>query len=79
MRVANAQRRTTVIWCRSDIEHTFRFVKNTLGRTSPSGRTPEQADRWTWLVGAGYTQLRLARSLVDDKRLPWERPRNPAA
>jgi hypothetical protein len=24
-------------------------------------RTPEQADRWTWLVLATYTQLRLAR------------------
>ena len=40
-------------------------------------RTPEQADRWTWLVVAGYTQLRLARSLVDDNRLPWERPAKP--
>ena len=62
---------------RFDIEHTFRFVKNTLGWTSPSVRTPEQADRWTWLVVAGYTQLRLARSLVDDNRLPWERPAKP--
>jgi hypothetical protein len=42
-------------------------------------RTPEQADRWTWLVVASYTQLRLARTLVDDHRLPWERPANPAA
>lgn len=32
---------------RFDIEHTFRFVKNTLGWTTPSVRTPEQADRWT--------------------------------
>lgn len=30
---------------RFDIEHTFRFVKNTLGWTTPSVRTPEQADR----------------------------------
>lgn len=62
---------------RFDIEHTFRFVKHTLGWTTPSIRTPEQADRWTWLVVAGYTQLRLARSLVDDNRLPWERPAKP--
>ena len=30
-----------------------------------------------WLVVAAYTQLRLARGLVDDMRLPWERPRDP--
>ena len=58
---------------RFDIEHTFRFLKNTLGWTTPSVRTPAQADRWTWLVLAAYTQLRLARRLVEDQRLPWER------
>ena len=63
---------------RFDIEHTFRFVKNTLGWTTPSVRTPEQADRWTWLVVAAYTQLRLARGLVEDHRLPWERPAKPS-
>ena len=62
---------------RFDIEHTFRFVKGTLGWTTPSVCTPEQADWWTWLVMAAYTELRLARSLVDDLRLPWERPRAP--
>jgi hypothetical protein len=63
---------------RFDLEHTFRFVKGTLGWTTPSFRTPEQADRWTWLVAAAYTELRLARGLVDDMRLPWERPCEPA-
>ena len=63
---------------RFDIEHTFRFVKGTLGWTTPALRTPEQADRWTWLVIAAYTQLRLARPLVDDLRLPWERKRDPS-
>jgi hypothetical protein len=62
---------------RFDIEHTYRFAKSTLGWTTPALRTPEQADRWTWLVVAAYTQLRLARGLVDDMRLPWERPRDP--
>ncbi|HEX4863925.1 MAG TPA: NF041680 family putative transposase [Acidimicrobiales bacterium] len=62
---------------RFDLEHTYRFVKNTMGWTAPSLRTPEQADRWTWLIVAGYTQLRLARTLVDDMRLPWERNRAP--
>jgi hypothetical protein len=62
---------------RFDIEHTFRFIKGTLGWTTPSVCTPEQADRWTWLVIAAYTQLRLARQLVDDLRLPWERRSDP--
>lgn len=63
---------------RFDLEHTYRFAKNTLGWTAPSLQTPEQADRWTWLIVAAYTQLRLARGLVDDMRLPWERPCHPA-
>jgi hypothetical protein len=49
-----------------------RFVKGTLGWTTPSLRMPDQADCWTWLILAAYTQLRLARRLVDDLRLPWE-------
>jgi DDE superfamily endonuclease len=62
---------------RFDIEHTFRFMKGTLGWTTPSLCRPEQADRWSWLIAAAHTQLRLARGLVADLRLPWERPRNP--
>ena len=62
---------------RFDIEHTFRFIKNTLGWTTPSVCTPEQADRWTWLTVAAYTQLRLARNVIDDRRRPWERPKQP--
>jgi hypothetical protein len=60
---------------RFDLEHTVRFAKQTLGWTTPRPRHPAQADRWTWLVLAGYTQLRLARQAVADQRLPWERPR----
>jgi hypothetical protein len=60
---------------RFDLEHTVRFAKQTLGWTIPRPRTPEQADRWTWLVLAGHAQLRLARELACDQRLPWERPR----
>jgi DDE superfamily endonuclease len=58
---------------RFDLEHTFRFLKQTLGWTTPRVRHPEQADRWTWLVVSAFTQLRLARSGVADRRLPWER------
>jgi hypothetical protein len=59
---------------RFDLEHTIRFLKQTLGWTAPRVRHPEQADRWTWLVLAAYAQLGLARSCAEDRRLPWERP-----
>jgi hypothetical protein len=59
---------------RFDLEHTFRFIKQILNWTTPRVRQPEQADRWTWLVTAAYTMLRLGRSSVCDRRLPWERP-----
>ena len=62
---------------RFDLEHTLRFCKQNLGWTAPRVRHPEQADRWTWLVVAAYTQVRLARPWVADRRLPWERPLAP--
>jgi hypothetical protein len=62
---------------RFDLEHTYRFCKQTLNWTRPRVRHPEQADRWTWLVLLAYTQLRLARCAIDDRRLPWERPQRP--
>jgi hypothetical protein len=58
---------------RFDLEHTFRFFKQTLGWTTPRVRHPEQGDRWSWLILAAYAQLRLARACVADLRLPWER------
>jgi hypothetical protein len=58
---------------RFDLEHTFRFLKQAMGWSTPRVRHPEQADRWTWLVLAAFTQLRLARAHVADLRLPWER------
>ena len=62
---------------RFDLEHTFRLLKQTLGWTRPKLRDPAAADRWTWLIIAIHTQLRLARPLADDLRLPWERPAPP--
>jgi hypothetical protein len=63
---------------RFDLEHTFRLFKQVLGWTVPRIRAPQAADRWTWLIIACHTQLRLARPLADDLRLPWERPAPPA-
>ncbi|WP_280466105.1 transposase [Nocardia brasiliensis] len=59
---------------RFDIEHTFRMLKQTLGWTAPKTRDPAGADRWTWMLLAAYTQLRLARGLARDQRRPWEKP-----
>jgi hypothetical protein len=59
---------------RFDLEHTFRFAKQTLGWTTPKLRTPEAADRWTWILIVAHTQLRLARPLAKDLRRPWEKP-----
>ena len=62
---------------RFDLEHTYRFCKQTLNWTTPRVRTPQQADRWTWLVVLAYTQLRLARRTIEDVHLPWEPPQRP--
>lgn len=59
---------------RFQLEHTFKFVRYQLNWTTPRVRHPEQADRWTQLVVLAYTMIRLARPVVADHRLPWERP-----
>lgn len=58
---------------RFDLEHTLRFSKQSLDWTTLRVRQPAAAERWTWLVVLAYTQLRLARPIVADQRLPWER------
>ncbi|MFE4798264.1 hypothetical protein ACFRFL_25075 [Streptomyces sp. NPDC056708] len=57
-----------------DLEHTFRYWKQHLGWTRPRLREAAAADRWTALVMAVYTQLRLARPLAEDLKRPWEHP-----
>ena len=59
---------------RFTVEHAFRFAKTSLGWTTIRPRHPAAADRWTWLLAAVFWQLWLARPLVADQRLPWERP-----
>ena len=51
------------------------MLKQTLGWTTPKLHSPDAADRWTWLLLADYTQLRLARALTTDLRHLWEKPR----
>jgi hypothetical protein len=59
---------------RFTVEHGFRFLKQALGWTTIRPRDPAAADRWTWLLALALWQLWLARPLVADQRLPWERP-----
>ena len=63
---------------RFQIEQGFRFTKQHLGWTRLHLRHPAATDRWTHLVSAVWWQLRLARPLVTDQRLPWQ-PVCPAA
>lgn len=60
---------------RFDIEHTYRFAKHGLGWDKTALRHPEQVARWTWLIIAALTQLRLARPVAEDHRQRWERRR----
>jgi hypothetical protein len=62
---------------RFDLEHTFRFLKQTLGWTAPQLRDPAAADTWTWLILAACAQLWLSRHLTKDLRRPWEKPAQP--
>src|SRR5262249_48110379 len=62
---------------RFDLEHTFRLFQQVLGWPTPKTGDPASAARWTWLIIAVHAQLRLARPLAEDLRLPWERPAPP--
>lgn len=75
-----ADRRVVWRWYqrRFAIEHGFRFLKQTLGWTAIRPRAPAAADRWSWLLAAGLWQLWLARLVVADARVPWERAVAPA-
>ncbi len=59
-------------------EHGFRFLKQALGWTTVRPRDPAAADRWSWLLALGLWELWVARPLLADQRLPWERPLPPA-
>ena len=56
------------------VDHWHRFAKQDLHWTLPHLATPEQAERWSDLMPLLTWQLWLARSLVNDVRLPWQKP-----
>jgi ADP-heptose:LPS heptosyltransferase len=55
------------------IEPTIRFRKQHLAWTLPRLQTAEACDRWTRLVDLANWQLFLARNLVHDQPLPWQK------
>jgi hypothetical protein len=55
------------------IEPSIRFRKQHLAWTLPHLQTAEACDRWTRLVDLAGWQLYLARNLVQDQPLPWQR------
>ena len=56
------------------IEPAIRFRKNRLCWTLPQFQHADTCDRWTNLVDLAYWQVWLARSLVSDQPLPWQKP-----
>lgn len=58
---------------RFGIDHWYRFAKQRLHWTLPKLSTPEQSDRWSDLMPLITWQLWLARDIVRDKPLPWQK------
>lgn len=58
------------------IEPAFRFRKERLHWTIPQLQQTVRCDRWTVLVDVAYWMLYLGRELVQDCRLPWQKPLN---
>jgi hypothetical protein len=58
-------------------EHGFRFLKHDLLWTAVHVRTPEQFERWSWLVAIVMIELYLARDLGQALHRPWERKNRP--
>jgi hypothetical protein len=56
------------------VDHWHRFAKQDLHWTLPHLATPEQAECWSDLMPLLTWQLWLARTLVNDVRLPWQKP-----
>jgi hypothetical protein len=55
------------------IEPSIRFRKQALCWTLPAFQDSAACDRWTLLVDIAYWQVFLARQLVSDQPLPWQK------
>jgi hypothetical protein len=55
------------------IDHWYRFAKQRLHWTLPKLSTPKQSERWSDLMPLISWELWLARDLVADNPLPWQK------
>ncbi|MFN6516586.1 MAG: hypothetical protein RMY29_019060 [Nostoc sp. CreGUA01] len=55
------------------VDHWYRFIKQRLHWTLPKLSTPQQCDRWSDLMPLMTWELWLARDLVSDNPLPWQK------
>jgi hypothetical protein len=63
------------LYCRRfGVDHWFRFAKQRLHWTLPNLGAAKQAERWSDLMPLLSWQLWLARELVVDCPLPWQKP-----
>jgi DDE superfamily endonuclease len=58
-------------------EHGYRFLKQALLWTRVHVRTPEQFERWSWLLVLVMNQLYVAREFGQALHRPWERTDRP--
>jgi len=56
------------------IEHWYRFIRQRLHWTIPQLATPKQMETWSDLRLLVTWQLWLARHVVEDSPLPWQKP-----
>ncbi len=64
---------------RYPIDHWYRFAKGRLHWTLPMLSTPQQAERWSQLMPLITWELWLARDIVADTPLPWQKPQSQLA
>lgn len=58
---------------RFGIEHFYRFAKQRLGLLCAKSPTLQACENWLWVVALAYTQLLLARTLVQPAPRPWDK------
>jgi hypothetical protein len=56
------------------VDHWYRFLKQRLHWTAPKFATPQQCERWSDLMPMITWELWLARDIVCDNPLPWQKP-----
>ncbi|MDJ0799164.1 MAG: NF041680 family putative transposase [Calothrix sp. MO_167.B12] len=58
---------------RFNVDHWYRFLKQRLHWTLPKFSTPKQCERWSDLMPIITWELWLARDIVTDNPLPWQK------